>query len=165
MKLFDWFLETFPTPRRVRERREQLRARRTSQASQWTARYFPAKMQRAASAVAFAICEVNCKDTATFDPTDRLIEDLKMTDLEPLQLVLNLESDFDIQIPDSDVVSLATVVGGFFGVFGLLFIPVGLAHKLCWLPLVLDWGSLPGMLHFMIAGIIVPIIKLIRRRS
>src|SRR5215471_13950833 len=36
------------------------------------------------------------------------------------------------------------LIGGVLGVFGLGVIPLELAHKLCWLPLLLDWGSLPG---------------------
>jgi len=39
------------------------------------------------------------------------------------------------------------VMGGMCGVFGLIFIPVEIAHKLCWLPLILDYGSVPGLLH------------------
>jgi hypothetical protein len=46
------------------------------------------------------------------------------------------------------------LVGGVSGVFGLGFIPVKLAHKLCWLPLLLDWGSLPGILHTIIGYMI-----------
>ena len=43
------------------------------------------------------------------------------------------------------------LLGGVLGVFGLGVIPIELAHKLCWLPLILDWGSVPGILHTIIA--------------
>jgi hypothetical protein len=43
------------------------------------------------------------------------------------------------------------VLGGALGVFGLGVIPIELAHRLCWLPLILDYGSLPGILHTIIA--------------
>jgi hypothetical protein len=46
------------------------------------------------------------------------------------------------------------VMGGMCGVFGLIFIPGELAHKLCWLPLLLDYGSLPGFLHTAIFYVI-----------
>jgi hypothetical protein len=45
------------------------------------------------------------------------------------------------------------LLGGTFGVFGLVVIPVELAHRLCWLPLLLDYGSLPGILHSMIVHV------------
>jgi hypothetical protein len=53
------------------------------------------------------------------------------------------------------------LLGGVLGVFGLGVIPLELAHKLCWLPLLLDWGSLPGILHTIIAFAI----QMTRRRS
>ncbi len=53
------------------------------------------------------------------------------------------------------------LMGGICGVFGLIFIPVELAHKLCWLPLLLDYGSLPGFLH----TIIFHVIHFTRRRN
>jgi len=43
------------------------------------------------------------------------------------------------------------LVGGVLGVFGLGVIPIELAHRLCWLPLLLDYGSLPGILHTIYA--------------
>jgi hypothetical protein len=36
------------------------------------------------------------------------------------------------------------LVGGVTGVIGLWIIPVPAAHRWWWVPLVLDWGSLPG---------------------
>ncbi|HEY1789260.1 MAG TPA: phosphopantetheine-binding protein [Verrucomicrobiae bacterium] len=109
MRFLDRFLEKFPTPRQIREREAEIQARRTSQASQWATRYFPVEMRRAATSVAFALCEIECLDTAMFDPNSRLIEDLKMTDLEPAQVVMHSEKEFGIQIPDSDAEKLATV--------------------------------------------------------
>ncbi|HVM63179.1 MAG TPA: hypothetical protein VMV72_20130 [Verrucomicrobiae bacterium] len=46
------------------------------------------------------------------------------------------------------------LVGGVLGVFGLGAIPVELAHRLCWLPLVLDCGSLPGLFYTIIFSIV-----------
>ena len=109
MRLFYWFLETFPTPRRVRERRVRIRARREVQASEWAHRHFPNEMKRAARCVALALCEVEQIDTATFEPTSRLVKDLRMTDLEPVEMVMLLEKDFGIRIPDSDAERLETV--------------------------------------------------------
>ena len=44
------------------------------------------------------------------------------------------------------------LLGGVLGVFALgVVIPVEPAHRLCWLPLLLDYGSLPGILHALYA--------------
>jgi hypothetical protein len=43
------------------------------------------------------------------------------------------------------------LLGGVLGVFGLGAIPVDLAHRLCLLPLLLDYGSVPGILHTVYA--------------
>jgi acyl carrier protein len=66
-------------------------------------------MKRAARCVALALCEVEQIDTATFEPTSRLVKDLRMTDLEPVEMVMLLEKDFGIRIPDSDAERLETV--------------------------------------------------------
>jgi len=46
------------------------------------------------------------------------------------------------------------LMGGMCGVFGFALIPIEMAHKLCWLPLILDYGSLPGLLHTAIFHVI-----------
>src|SRR5215475_12670507 len=43
------------------------------------------------------------------------------------------------------------LLGGILGVFGLGVIPVELAHRLCFLPLLLDYGCLPGFIHTVYA--------------
>lgn len=53
------------------------------------------------------------------------------------------------------------LLGGVFGVFGLGVIPVELAHRLCLLPLLLDYGSVPGILHTVYAHVI----RLVRERN
>jgi hypothetical protein len=37
------------------------------------------------------------------------------------------------------------LLAGVAGLLGLIAIPVGEAWRLCWLPLLLDWGSVPGI--------------------
>ena len=66
MKFYDWLRETFPTPRRIRQRQANLRVRRTSAASQWAIRYFPVEMERVASSVAYALCEIEGMDTPLY---------------------------------------------------------------------------------------------------
>lgn len=38
------------------------------------------------------------------------------------------------------------LVGGIFGAIGLLALPVAVANRLWFVPLLVDWGSAPGML-------------------
>jgi hypothetical protein len=42
------------------------------------------------------------------------------------------------------------LVGGVSGAIGILLLPLSDVHKWWWLPLVLDWGSLPGISHAII---------------
>ena len=37
-------------------------------------------------------------------------------------------------------------VGGLAGALGLLIVPVAAFHEYWWVPLVIDWGSIPGTL-------------------
>ena len=43
--------------------------------------------------------------------------------------------------------SAIPIVGGLSGMVGLILLPVPGSWKFCWLPLVLDWASLPGILY------------------
>ncbi len=109
MRALDWFLGKFPTPARVRERRGRLVADREAGASAWAARYFEPGMQHAARAVANAFAGAESIGVLEHGPSVRLIEDLKMTDLEPVEVVLWLEEKLKIQIPDKEVENLATM--------------------------------------------------------
>ena len=46
------------------------------------------------------------------------------------------------------------LLGGVLGGIGLGTVPIELAHKLCWLPLILDWGSVPGIFHTIVTHMI-----------
>ena len=93
----------------VRERRaaEELRCR--TQSREWAQQHFPRELHPAAESVAFGICEIERLDAAQFRPSSHLIEDLRMTDLEPVQLAIHLEKDFGIKIVDSDAEQLSTL--------------------------------------------------------
>jgi hypothetical protein len=39
------------------------------------------------------------------------------------------------------------LLGGLFGVAALLALPMPIANQFWWIPLLLDWGSLPGLLY------------------
>jgi uncharacterized membrane protein YuzA (DUF378 family) len=42
--------------------------------------------------------------------------------------------------------SWVPLVGGLFGVAGVWLLPIAHSHFYWWLPLILDWGCLPGLL-------------------
>jgi hypothetical protein len=43
--------------------------------------------------------------------------------------------------------SWVPLVGGLFGVLGVRFLPITRLRSYWWLPLILDYGSLPGLLY------------------
>ena len=64
---------------------------------------------------------------------------------------LNATVPWKLFVRKVEAPSWIPLLGGVSGMFGLGVIPIELAHKLCWLPLILDWGSVPGILHTIIA--------------
>lgn len=48
-------------------------------------------------------------DAASIKPESRLIEDLKADSLDVVAMVMEMESEYDIQIPDEDLPKLKTV--------------------------------------------------------
>ena len=110
MRALKWFLETFPTPRRVRERKERLQAEREAGASAWAARHFEPRMRHAAQSVAVAFCEVEGVGVLAHGPSGRVIQDLNMADLEPIEVVLSLEQTLNIKIPDEEAQNLNTLL-------------------------------------------------------
>ena len=42
------------------------------------------------------------------------------------------------------------LLGGVLGTVGLLLMPLPSLHALWWVPLLLDWGSLPGLAHTVV---------------
>ena len=68
--------------------------------------------------------------------------------------LLNAGVAWNLHVRKVRAPSWIPLMGGVCGAFGLLLIPVEIAHKLCWLPLILDYGSLPGLLHTIIFYVI-----------
>ena len=61
--------------------------------------------------------------------------------------VLNAGVFWKLYVRKVPAPSWIPLVGGICGAFGLMFIPVGVAHKWCWLPLILDCGTVPGLVY------------------
>jgi hypothetical protein len=72
--------------------------------------------------------------------------------------ILNASVFWRLYVRKVEAPSWIPLVGGVLGVFGLLIVPVDLAHKWCWLPLVLDMGTLPGLFY----TIVFHVVRLIR---
>ena len=50
-------------------------------------------------------------------------------------------------VTKQDQESWVPIVGGFSGVVGLFLLPVNMPESVRLLPMILDWGSLPGHIH------------------
>ena len=48
-------------------------------------------------------------DVATIKPESRLIEDLKADSLDVVEMIMSIEDEYGIQIPDEDLVTLKTL--------------------------------------------------------
>ena len=48
-------------------------------------------------------------DAATITPDSKLVDDLKADSLDVVELVMDLEQAFDVQIPDEDLPKVQTV--------------------------------------------------------
>jgi hypothetical protein len=47
------------------------------------------------------------------------------------------------------------IIGGIFGMLSLIIVPIASAKRWWWLPLVVDWGSIPGILVSIIYGVVI----------
>ena len=97
MHLLNWFRRTIRTSRWTRE-----------QAHRWATHYFP-QHERVAAIVAETLVTQLGVSFNSLRPDIRLTEDLGMDDLEPAQVVIALEHEFALSIPDADCERLATV--------------------------------------------------------
>ena len=59
--------------------------------------------------IAALIAEQLGIDVETIKPESRLIEDLKADSLDVVEMIMSMEDEFDIQIPDEDLVTLKTI--------------------------------------------------------
>lgn len=60
--------------------------------------------------------------------------------------------------------SWTPLLGGVSGAIGIWVLPLEAAHRWWWVPLVLDWGSLPGIAHALMYHLLSQL-KLARRRD
>jgi hypothetical protein len=51
--------------------------------------------------------------------------------------------------------SWVPLVAGLSGAIGLWVLPLAAAHKWWWVPLILDWGSLPGISHAVLYHLVL----------
>lgn len=59
--------------------------------------------------IAAMIADQLGKDVSEIKPESRLIEDLKADSLDVVGMIVDMENEFSIQIPDEDLPKLATV--------------------------------------------------------
>src|ERR1051325_1715251 len=99
MRFLHWF-------RKVKEPR----GKRYKDASEWAAHHFPDAQRDVARRVADILVEQVGVGLDGLTPTTRFIDDLDMTDLEPVEVVMALEVEFGFSIPDADCEPLETIV-------------------------------------------------------
>lgn len=98
-------MSLFNRLRKIAETHDRLRR----QAGLWAARFCPGPQERVASIV---VCMLAGQWGGGFErmtPTTRFIEDLGMEDMGPVELVMELEEKFGIQIPGEDAGRMATL--------------------------------------------------------
>ena len=78
-------------------------------AAQWAESRFPAELRPIAAFAADLLRDQLGVGFAQLEPQTRFIEDLGMDDLEPVEVVMALEEELDIEIPDADAKPLLTV--------------------------------------------------------
>ena len=59
--------------------------------------------------IAAMIADQHGIDASTIQPESRLIEDLKADSLDVVAMVMEMETEFGIEIPDEDLTKLKTV--------------------------------------------------------
>lgn len=78
-------------------------------AARWSSTRFPPHLQPIAAYVADLLCEQLGVTLSCIEPTTTFVADLRMDELEPVEVVMALEEDLSISIPDADCTRLNTV--------------------------------------------------------
>jgi acyl carrier protein len=98
VSLFTWF------------RRRQPRGLHWSPAAaHWASTRFPPHLQPVAAFVGEILCEQLHIPLSVIEPSTQFATDLRMDELEPVELVMALEEDLGIVIPDEDCAQLQAV--------------------------------------------------------
>ena len=75
----------------------------------WSASHFPDEQRSVAARVARILVEILGCGFDSLTPGSRFIEDLLMTDLEPVEVLVALEREFGVSIPAEDGERLNTI--------------------------------------------------------
>ena len=98
MKLFDWF------------RSRQPRGIHSGEAAaEWARCRFPPEFRPIAAYVADLLCEQLGVNLSSIEPATAFTTDLRMDELEPVEVVMALDEDLGVSIPDKDCAQLMTV--------------------------------------------------------
>jgi len=98
MSILQWFRKA-----------KQVKAKTYENTDQWAAQHFPDSQRDIARRVADILVEQVGVDLDSLTPMTRFIEDLRMTDLEPVEVVMALEVEFGLSIPGADFEPLETI--------------------------------------------------------
>jgi acyl carrier protein len=82
----------------------------TKQASEWAKRYYAQSPDQDIAARFITILAKYCpSDLKLVTPSTTFVEDLKLTDLEPVEILLAMESEFQIAVSDKESESLVSI--------------------------------------------------------
>jgi len=78
-------------------------------AQAWGATHYPGAMQKTATDFILLLSEQSGLPVRQIKPTDRFIEDLKLVELESVEVIIAVEELFKLGVADEDAERLATV--------------------------------------------------------
>lgn len=78
-------------------------------AQEWGANHYPGPMQKVATDFVLILSEQIGLPVRQFKPTDRFIEDLKVDDLDTVEVLLGVEEHFKLPIRDEAAERLVTI--------------------------------------------------------
>lgn len=80
-----------------------------AEAAQWAVTFFPESKRVTAAKVAKLLVEQTGLTLAAFTAESRFIENMQLVDLDSVEVVMALEEEFEISVPDSDAQRLTTI--------------------------------------------------------
>jgi acyl carrier protein len=80
------------------------------EAAEWATRHYPGEKERRLAARFALILEAQInRPVGEFAPTSRFYEELKMHDLEPVEVLMAIEREFQIEVPREKAAAMQTI--------------------------------------------------------
>jgi acyl carrier protein len=79
------------------------------QSALWAERHYPAEMRHAATGVMFCLLFILAEDSNQLTPSSVFHEEIKMPDLLDVELMMAIEQEFALSIPQRDGIAIRTI--------------------------------------------------------